>query len=555
MGDLARLIGPDPYDLVVVGGGINGVGIARDAALRGLRVLLADRGDLCGGTTRWSTRLIHGGLRYLEHLELPLVRESLREREVLLRQAPHLVRPLPFLLPIYRGDHRGKHLIRLGMLMYDALSFGKSLERHRMLGRAETLLRVPGLRREGLVGSAVYWDSQVEYPERLVVELALDARRSGATLLTYAELTDFRVEADRVTGVRLRARLAQGGGFSEEGNVSQEAEVGASMVINVTGPWVDEVLSRLDRPMPRLIGGTKGTHLVVGPFRGAPLDALYVEARRDRRPFFVVPWAGRYLIGTTDSRYDGPPDRVVPEESEIEYLLAETNRVLPDARLARADVLLAYSGVRPLPYQRDGAEAGITRRHLIHDHAPQVGGLLSVVGGKLTTYRSLAEEAVDLVQTRLERVPVPATTARRPLPGSVAGDYAAFARTFALEAGLDDGLADRLLRVYGGRAREVARLAAAQPELACPLDNAGLVLAAEVIFALDQEMAQTLADVLLRRTMIGLELGGREDLAQAAAGVAVRAGRWSEERAAVEVADYEREVERLLVPAAAGVAA
>ena len=313
------------FDLIIVGAGINGAGIARDAALRGLRVLVLDKGDVATGTTSWSTRLIHGGLRYLEHGEIGLVRESLRERERLLRIAPHLVRPMPLLLPIYRDDRRGRWLIRAGMVVYDVLSRGKSLPRHRMLDRAAALGRAPGLAEHGLRGAALYHDAQVEYAERLALENALDARAHGAEIRTYHQVGEILREDGRVTGVTGNDVLT-----------GEPFRYAAPVVVNVAGPWVDEVLAMSGiGQQSRLIGGGKGSHIVVDPFPGAPQDALYAEARQDGRPFFIIPWNDLYLIGTTDIRYEGDLDRVMAEEWEIDLLLAETNRVIPTAKLTR----------------------------------------------------------------------------------------------------------------------------------------------------------------------------------------------------------------------------
>ncbi|MDQ3779196.1 MAG: glycerol-3-phosphate dehydrogenase/oxidase, partial [Chloroflexota bacterium] len=346
------------FDLIVIGAGINGAGIARDAAMRGLRVLLLDKGDIGGGTTSWSTRLIHGGLRYLEHAEIGLVRESLRERERLLRIASHLVKPLPLMIPIYRGDRRGPWLIRLGMVAYDLLSYDKSLDRHRMLSREEALHRLPALNPTGLAGAAIYYDAQVEYAERIPVENAISAHENGAVVLTYAKVDRIVVEDGRATGVEFEDLLG-----------GERYSAHAPVTLNMAGPWVDEVLSDMDRAEERMIGGTKGSHLVVDPFPGAPQTALYVEAQEDGRPYFIVPWNGRYLIGTTDIRYEDDLDYVEASEEEINYLIEETNRIIPEANLSRDDVLFTYSGVRPLPYQPEGAEGGVTRRHLLYDHA------------------------------------------------------------------------------------------------------------------------------------------------------------------------------------------
>ena len=393
------------FDVIIIGAGINGAGIARDAAMRGLKVLLVDKSDVGSGTTSASTRLIHGGLRYLEHYEFGLVRESLREREILLKIAPHLVRPLPITIPIYKHRRRGRAIIRAGMIVYDLLSIGKSLPRHRMLSRAETLKQLPGLNPEALLGSALYFDAQVEFPERLVLENVLAARQYGAEVLTQTRVTKLLTEGDFVSGVEF---------VSEEG---QTHSARADVVINATGPWVDRLLERAPVQSPRLIGGTKGSHIVVPPFPGAPTNAIYLEAQSDRRPFFIIPWNRNYLIGTTDVRFEDDPDEVRSEPWEIDYLLAETNHAFPSAQLARDRILLTYAGVRPLPRTGDKEEQSITRRHFIREH-PRLKNLLSIVGGKLTTYRSLAEACVDLIFRKLGRRSPPCTTAKKVLPGA-----------------------------------------------------------------------------------------------------------------------------------------
>jgi glycerol-3-phosphate dehydrogenase len=393
---------PDRFDVIVIGAGINGAGIARDAAMRGLKVLLIDKGDIGSGTTSASTRLIHGGLRYLEHFEFGLVRESLREREILLRIAPHLVRPLAITIPIYKQSKRGRLMIRAGMILYDLLSWGKSLPGHKMLSRAETLERWPGLNSDGLVGSALYYDAQIEFPERLVMENVLSARKFGAEVLTYTRVTNLAVKEGKVSGVEFANE-----DDSEDG---QKQFASAAVVINAAGPWIDQVLERAPVNSPKLIGGTKGSHLVVPPFPGAPTNAIYVEARSDGRPIFIIPWNELYLIGTTDIRFEGDPDEVRCELWEIDYLLSETNLALPGAHLTRDSILYTYSGVRPLPVTGDKDEQSITRRHFIRQH-PQLPNLLSIVGGKLTTYRSLAEECVDLIFQKLGRHSPPCRTA------------------------------------------------------------------------------------------------------------------------------------------------
>jgi glycerol-3-phosphate dehydrogenase len=527
----------DHFDVIIIGAGINGAGIARDAALRGLRVLLLDKGDLSAGTSAWSTRLIHGGLRYLEHGEVSLVRESLRERELLLRHAPHLVRPLSMLIPIYAHARRGPLTIRAGMLAYDLLSFDKSLDRHRMLSREETIKRAPGLAQRGLLGAALYYDAQVEYAERLVLENVLDARESGASVRTYARVDRLLLEHNRVAGVRFTDLL--------EGIGGQVAR--APLTVNVSGPWVDQLTgATLNNSTPRLVGGTKGSHLIVRRFEGAPPDALYVEAAADARPFFIIPWNSLYLIGTTDRRFDGDLDHLAADDDEIDYLLRETRRVIPSAELTRDDILYTYSGVRPLPYAGDASEKSITRRHFIHDHAASVAGanglagLVSIVGGKLTTYRHLAEQAVDLIFRKLDRKSPPCETHSRPLPGARTTDFRAFSEEFKKRSALPASVNQRLLRIYGTRAQEVLALALAEDDLREPFSPETGAIGAEVLFAFREEMARTLADCLMRRTMVGLgpSLGFGDD--ERAALIAQKYLGWSKNFAQSKVEAYRK---------------
>jgi glycerol-3-phosphate dehydrogenase len=519
------------FDLIVIGAGINGAGIARDGAMRGLRVLLLDKQDIAAGTTAFSTRLIHGGLRYLEYAEFGLVRESLRERERLLRIAPHLVAPHRFLIPIYAGAQRGPGLIRLGMFAYDLLSFDKSLPWHQMLSREETLALEPGLNGDGLRGAASYVDGQVTFPERLCVENALSARNYGATLLTYARVDELIRSGNTIQGVRF-TDLLSGETYAAYGAVT----------INVAGPWVDQVLG--DFHVRPLIGGTKGSHIVVGAFPGAPSSALYIEASRDRRPYFVVPWNGQYLIGTTDTPYRGDLDEVVPEDEEIRYLLDETNRVIPDAHLTRDGIHFAYSGVRPLPYDDGTNAAAITRRHIVHDHAPQIEGLISIVGGKLTTYRSLAQEVIDLSFHKLKRIAPRCLTATIALPGATGVEWPAFARTFRDACGLNPAIAERLLSLYGIMAWEIVRIGRAEPELLESFDIYSEAIGAEIVYAIRHELAHTLEDILLRRTMVGLGPDAGLNAVEPAARIAVKYAGWDDDYATQNVENYRTYVRR-----------
>ena len=570
-------ISESQFDVIVIGAGINGAGIARDASMRGLKVLVLDKGDIGGGTSSWSTRLIHGGLRYLEHREFALVRESLRERERLLKIAPHLVRPIEMLVPVYENARRGWWTIRAGMIAYDLLSFDKSLPRHQMLSRDETLARVPGINASGLLGAAVYFDAQVEFAERLVLENVLSAIEHGATVLTYARVNKLSVEVDgayrvefttnevqcpnskvqslvaeidsesKVQDGKSQAGMPQGqeGGLAPALSLKPSTNVAtAKVVINAAGPWVDELLTQTTpASSPRLIGGTKGSHIIVAPFPDAPAAAIYVEAETDGRPFFIIPWNGKVLIGTTDISYSSDLDRVRIDGGEIDYLLRETNRVIPEARLTRKHVLYTYSGVRPLPFTNKSEAPDITRRHFIRRH-PQLDRLFSIVGGKLTTYRSLAEEAVDLVLRELGRSSLACETAQSPLPGA-AIDFASFSDDFRQQhPELSEATHDHLLRVYGSRATLVMDLVAEDSSLGEVVDEETGAIAAEVVFAFQREFAQTISDCLLRRTMVGLNSSCGLNALEAVTAIARRQLGWSEKRVTDETEAYCNEINR-----------
>lgn len=520
------------FDVIIIGAGINGAGIARDAAMRGLKVLLLDKGDIGGGTTSWSTRLIHGGLRYLEHCELGLVRESLRERETLFRIAPHLVRPLPLLLPIYAGGRRSPFTVRAGMIAYDLLSFNKSLPRHRMLSRGQTLQQEPALNPEGLLGAAIYYDAQVEFAERLVLENVLSAREHDASVRTYSSVQKFIVEDGAVRGV-------EGLGVLSGETFTARARV----VVNASGPWVDQVLAHAENEPRKLIGGTKGSHLIVAPFAGAPSTALYVEAESDGRPFFIIRWNGKYLIGTTAMRFEGDLDKVEIEAHEIDYLLRETNRVIPVANLTRDSILYTYSGVRPLPYTKGEKEDRITRKHFTWE-SEELEALISIVGGKLTTYRNLAQQTVDLIFRRLRKDAPECQTAWAPLPGASSQSPDVLGDRLRRAYGLSSLTSERLPRVYGTRASDVVNLRTEDKSLLEVFDDETGAIAAEVVHAFKHELAQTLADCLLRRTMVGLNSTLGLNAVEGAASIAQRYLGWTDEQAQREVEAYRKYVER-----------
>ena len=543
-GEKPRNARPAPV-VVVIGAGINGAAIARRAALDGLDVVLLEGGDIGGGTSAASTRLIHGGLRYLEHGELALVRESLREREALLTNAPHLVEPLGLYLPLFRGGRRRRWQVRIGLWLYDLLAAGFSsrasagaLPEHRMLSREQLLERVPGLAAENLLGGAFFYDAQIRYPERLVVENVLDAARCGARIMNHTRATAVLVDGGAVRGVEWRAADGSRG------------RIPASVVVNAAGPWIDSVLDTVSDPDPDrvpLIGGTKGSHIVVEPFPGAPSSAVYSEAASDGRPFFIVPWNGLYLIGTTDVRYDGDPGDATISEAELRYLVDETERLFPGASLL-GRIRYTQSGVRPLPFRPGESEGAITRRHLVHAHR-EPRGLYSIIGGKLTTHRSLAEQVMR--RLRRDRVVEPhrGPAADPPLPGT-ADDATRDALLRELGQRFGEAVARRWWHTYGGLSEALLTVVAQQPELAAPAATGSALLRVELVRAIEAEWAGTLADVLQRRTMTGLGPSFGLDEAPAAAAALAELSIWDRARAEDELAGYRRYAARFVVPAA-----
>lgn len=535
-GTMKRIVPSDietrRFDLAIIGGGINGAAIARDAALRGLSVLLLEKDDFATGTTSWSTRLIHGGLRYLEHFEFNLVEESLVERGRLLDNAPHLVDPLALVLPVFRGGTHSPTKLRVGMHLYDFFSRGDAMPKHRWFSRKETGARWPELTMEGLLGSFRYFDGQATFPERLVIEQIVSAVSFGAVALNYARVRSIDSSGSVVTGLT----------FVDEVS-GQTHAIQARAIVNVAGPWVDDVLASLEPRPRREIGGTKGSHIFLANTGGEPTDALYAEAESDGRPFFIVPWNGLTMIGTTDLPFSGDLDDVTASEDEIHYLLKEARRLLPLLDLGRDRVLFTYSGVRPLPAVDASSPGGITRRHFLVDHSPTRKGLYSVIGGKLTTHRSLAEDVVDEVANDLGKGN-PCRTRDLPFPYSPGSGLEALREELIEYYRLTGSEADRLTSIYGTRSKDIAALASTDAELRKPLAAGASTTGAELVWSIENEMALGLSDAVIRRAMGAWT----PDLGQSVAAGAARIGQshlgWSKDHAADELAEFDHYIER-----------
>lgn len=450
-----------PLDLAVVGGGINGAGIFRAAACAGLRVALFEAEDFGFGTTWRSTKLIHGGLRYLEHGDFRLVFETLREREWLLRTRPHLVEPLPFLLPLLPWTRRPTWQIAAGLWMYDLLAIGRSVPRHRRLPAGALADLWPMMSSEQR-GGFEFYDARCWAPERLALELVLEGVAAGGFAFNHTPVVAIHTAGGRVTGLTVRT--------PETG----EVHLGARAVANAAGPWVDAVRALAgESASPPLLDITRGTHIVVPAESPLPRHAVLSTARQDGRVFFVIPQRASFLVGTTDVRHEGDPAAVRPTLEEVDYLLREANTLVPDLAATRDAVAYAYAGLRPLRRAGRGPEGAISRRHELVDHGERGGpvGLYSATGGKLSTYRSLAKELLSRL-----RVPCPPqrdeAPRRSPHP---------------------PGIPERL-RQYGPN---LDRVLALGRSVVC--ERCGL-LEGEVRYAVREELARTLSDVLLRRT-------------------------------------------------------
>lgn len=482
------------HDVLIIGGGINGAGLARDLAMRGLRVALVEKGDFASGTSSASTKLIHGGVRYLERFDLRLVFEACRERRILQAIAPHLVRPLPFFIPVYRDDPRSLSAIRAGMTLYDLLAMFRNTHPHSMLSAEEAGAREPALRQDGLKGVALYWDCRMD-DARLCLENVLAARELGAETANYLEVTGLIRQAGRVRGARVFDKVS-----------GKDFEVEAEVVVNTTGPWLDRLCS-LDGESEEKLRPTRGTHILV-PRINRGEEALYLTAGRDDRLFFVIPWGDLSLIGTTDVDDRGDPDELTPVEADIEYLLAETGRHLQGEPPGRSDVVAAFAGLRPLIAENSEPAYRASREYRLFESA---SGLLSVGGGKYTTYRAMAAQAAERITERLGRGKGNSLTHRIPLPGGATGNFAAYRhremRNLSAEYGLPPAVLTGLLSLYGSRTARLLSLLREEPALVRPIAEDSPLLTVQVAYATDFEMACTPEDVLRRRTPLALQRG------------------------------------------------
>ncbi|WP_433756297.1 glycerol-3-phosphate dehydrogenase [Nocardia sp. CA-135398] len=490
--DALDTLGDNEIDVLIIGGGVVGAGAALDAAARGLTVTLVEARDFAAGTSSRSSKLIHGGLRYLEQLDFWLVREALKERGLLLhRLAPHLVRPVSFLLPL---QHRvwERAYIGAGVALYDTIGGARALPMHRHLSHTRAMELAPALRDDAMIGAIRYFDAQVD-DARHTMTIARTAAQHGATVLTRTKVTGLLRDGERVIGAHVT-----------DVETGREYTVRARRVISATGVWTDEMNKMTGVDFPFHVRMSKGVHILV------PRDRLDLDTglimRTEKSVLFVIPWARHWIIGTTDTDWALDKNHPVASDADVQYILDHMNAVLREP-LSRNDIVGTYAGLRPLLSGASADTATLSREHAVAEPVP---GLFVIAGGKYTTYRVMAADVVDAAVKGLGRAAAPSVTEHLPLLGAVGyQELAADVNSVAQRAGLSVATVEHLLGRYGSGVSELFEVIAAEPELAEPLPGAGAYLGAEVVYAVSHEGALHLDDVLTRRTRISIEAADR----------------------------------------------
>jgi len=519
------------FQVVVIGGGINGVAVARQCARAGKHTLLVEQNDFASGVTSRSTRIIHGGLRYLEHGELDLVRESLRERERLLRERSHLVHPMNFLLLLNETSQRSAMKVRAGLWLYQRMA-GKSPSKD------ATEMELKRLERALDAGHRWsfynYEDAQCEFPERLVAEWLMEAVDAGAIVRNHMEALAVDVSHGRTHGVLLRDQIT-----------GRDQRVDAGWVINCSGPWADRVCQRSSIRMAKpMLGGVRGSHIVLPRFSGSPSAAVYTEAV-DSRPIFILPWNDQLLVGTTEVADNGDPARTVPSAEEISYLVRSVAQLFPKAKISAQSVKHAFAGIRPLPYSPGNKPSAVTRQHILHDHTDDgAARMLSVIGGKLTTAASLARDCarkIGLKVTEPNTMTMGPDNALDPLLDDAVLEIARI-------GAVSEETARGMVEWHGKRAADIARMALVSAELRAPICPHTSHVIAEVVEAYRREFAVTLGDVLLRRVPVALGACWSESCSREAA---LRIGAvlgWNEHAMGANLEAFETERAAFLRP-------
>lgn len=540
--DLQRLQN-QVFDILVLGGGVSGAAIAWDAVLRGFSVALIERKDFGHATSAATSKLIHGGLRYLARGDIPVVRESLRERRYLEINMPHQVFPLPFIMPVYDFTPTPRWMLGVGLSLYDALSWDrnyiedpdKHLERHRWLSRERALQLEPGLNPQGLKGAYHYYDALNRHPHRSNLEYILSAAARGAQVANYVACSDFIVEeipsGKRVVGV-----------IARDMPTGKEFPIRARVTVNATGPWGDIVLSKLNRTSPHKLVRSKGIHLLFPRFHKNATIALET---RDKHHIFLIPWGNYSLLGTTDTEFKGDPDDLAVTRDDAQEFLDLFNAYFPQ-RKTLADVVNSYAGLRPLVAESSVASTyKASRRHeiVLHRKRENIDGLVSVFGGKWTTSRALAEQTLDLIEKKFNfprrrslshKTPVLGGAVGQRLSVFIADAHARWDKVYPPQ------LIDHLIEIYGALYERVLDYAIKDKSLLMPIDNEYPFIRAEIYYAIDHEMALTLSDFLNRRCGLG-NMGYISDAAlSTVASIMGDLLRWDSTRRREEIAAFKK---------------
>ena len=466
------------YDLLIIGGGINGAAIANLAAGHGLTVALIEKGDFASGTSSKTTKLLHGGIRYLENFEFDLVKESLQERIIQMKAAPHLVKPLSFVIPVYKNDRRPLWMMKFGVTLYDFLGGEHSIGKHRFLNPSEVKGEIPDIETQGLQGGVTYFDAQMN-DARLCLENGLMAHERGVHITNYVEALSFLKENEKVIGIKAKGLIR---------NI--DFEIKAKNIICALGPWTNTFSEKNKDELSNKVRTTKGVHIVYkGNFSK---NAVLVTNRDDKRIFFVIPWQGNSLIGTTDTDFKGSPDSVTTEKEDVAYLLREVKRVFPTVDIKEENIITTFAGLRPL-VSAQGSPSKISRKHGI---TRTKDGVFWVAGGKYTTYRVIAMDCLKMIYGRtfpfLEEFM---------LYGS--GLIEESSQELARHYGLEEEIVDHLKNTYGTRYSDVLKLTKQDPSWKSRICACSPAIAAQVVYAIKFEMAFKDEDIIWRRLSLG----------------------------------------------------
>ncbi|HOE20878.1 MAG TPA: glycerol-3-phosphate dehydrogenase/oxidase [Spirochaetota bacterium] len=529
----------EQFDVIIIGGGITGAAVAYEAATRGLHVALLEKKDFGWATSAATSKLIHGGLRYLAYMEIPLVRESLRERRILENIAPTLVYPFPFMIPNYKSLLNNRWVLKMGMIMYDILSFdkgwtwdrSKKIPLHSQISREKALQEEPNLKAEGLTAATIYYDCQSIFPERLTLMFIKSAVNYGAKVANYAEVKDFLYRNNSIAGVTVYDTLN-----------NKEIDIEGKLIINCGGPWADIILKKAENgTVKHQIRRSEGIHIITKPIVNK--YAVTLMSKKGRH-FFLIPWRGYSLIGTTDKEYIGNPDNYRVTKESIQELLDDVNEYFGDGTLSYNDIKYTYGGLRPLVEDQVEGTYQSSRRYEIYDNAEEgVQGLITVEGGKYTTSRNLAVKVMKVVEKKLKYSLPKSITHKQHLAGCEIKDLEAFFNTvYTSDTSFDKKSLEVLAKYFGTEIDTVIKIAGSNKKFREIVTHDGEILA-EVIYAIRHEMARTLPDIVFRRTGICTAGNPGNDKLTLVAETAAKELRWDKKELSMQLNEVKQRLQ------------